>query len=477
MSYFPAATPECPTFGADSSWRPLLDGATYLPELSRVLDAARPGDAVWIAGFEFDPALDLDGRPAGTLGHRPIGERLARLAADGIDVRLLLASRVIASSVPGTVLGDFHTTARRAHALRRVASNGATPLTTRVLLDFGGALLGTNHHKFVALRIGGAHIAFAGGIDLVADRFDATPHDTMRLDGAAWGWHDAAVRVDGAAAARVAEIFGARWAAALALPRRWFLRRGLRPALLNDPARLLPAPDVAHPHADASGPTTIRVLRSRGAWQLDSLVPWRRKPWPDGRRGIVAEVFDTLVSAFAAAQRYIYLEDQYLCEAVGAFGGNRRYELYPHLRAAAARGVRVILVGSGTRDPGDPGIHVAPINRTVNRDIQRKIVDRLPADRRGTVGVYRVEGVTVHAKLVLVDDAFACIGSANMFGRSMAGTDAELSVAVETSTGLVRELRVAVWSDHARTDVPVDLDAALLAWQPADRGGLRYVGP
>ena len=37
----------------------------------------------------------------------------------------------------------------------------------------------------------------------------------------------------------------------------------------------------------------------------------------------------------------------------------------------------MILVGSGVRDPQDPGLHLGPINRSLNRDLKRKIVARL----------------------------------------------------------------------------------------------------
>jgi phosphatidylserine/phosphatidylglycerophosphate/cardiolipin synthase-like enzyme len=61
----------------------------------------------------------------------------------------------------------------------------------------------------------------------------------------------------------------------------------------------------------------------------------------------------------------------------------------------------------------------------------------------------------------LIDDAFANIGSANIFSRSMMGTDSELSAAVATTTTLVRDLRVAVWGEHLRAPLKVELTSAL----------------
>jgi phosphatidylserine/phosphatidylglycerophosphate/cardiolipin synthase-like enzyme len=87
---------------------------------------------------------------------------------------------------------------------------------------------------------------------------------------------------------------------------------------------------------------------------------------------------------------------------------------------------------------------------------------------------------TVHTKLMLVDDVFASIGSANFFSRSMVGTDSELSCTFVTTGPSVKDLRrVRLWAEHLRTPlngqvVPAleDLDTALgiwrIEWLPAD---------
>lgn len=476
--YFPSTSPTCPTFVDDTEWFPLLDGADYLRELEVLFEGARAGDTVWIAGLELDPAIDLTGRGPDDPEYRPLGDLLAELATREVDVRVLLAGRVVASSIPGSLLGGFRATALRAEALRSLRPAGADPhrrppLTGRVLLDYSGPLLGSNHQKVVVAHTGGRLTAFVGGIDLVDDRFDAPPHDRLRLGHERWGWHDVAVRLRGGAAERVWDVFGSRWYEASALPRRRYLRRPLELVVLN-PERPVPAPLPAPPSPVVHcADTAVRVLRSRSARKLDSVLPWRRVAWLTPPAAIVHEVFDTVVAALTAARRYIYLEDQYLGEAIGALGSKKEFEVYPYLLAAAERGVKIVLVGSGTRDPEDPGVFLHPINRKLNRDIRTKIVDRLDGSRRTNIAVYRVNNVTVHAKLVLVDDAFACIGSANMFSRSMAGTDSELSAAVATTTNLVRDLRVAVWADHLRctltpelrTDLE-DLDIALGIWRP-----------
>jgi phosphatidylserine/phosphatidylglycerophosphate/cardiolipin synthase-like enzyme len=320
----------------------------------------------------------------------------------------------------------------------------------------------------VVVSRGGELTAFVGGIDLEHGRRDAAPHDTLRDKGRRWGWHDTVARLRGPAAERVWEVLRQRWSEAATLPRKHWVQRPPRWQQLN-PGTPAPPPPPAppqQPHPDAVG-TQVRVLRSVPPHKFTSLLPGRTVDWDGLPSTGVHEVYDTLSTAIAAARRYVYLEDQYLGEELGA---DHRFELYGQLRDAARRGVKVIMVGSGIRDPADPGYHFRPINRTLNRDLRRKVVDGLDAHRRN-VAVYRLEHCTVHAKLFLIDDVFACIGSANLFSRSMGGVDHELSTAVQTDTTLVRDLRVRVWAEHLRTPVPrgvhdalADLDVALGVW-------------
>ncbi len=84
----------------------------------------------------------------------------------------------------------------------------------------------------------------------------------------------------------------------------------------------------------------------------------------------------------------------------------------------------------------------------------------------------RPRGVTVHAKVYLVDDAWAVIGSANTMRRSLY-TDLEHSIAFMDGDGegrAVRQLRNRLYADHFRHRNPDDFDdimVALHAWEPA----------
>lgn len=440
--YLPSPSPECPTYVDDTEWVPFVDGAAYLPELADRLAELGSGDSLVLHAFEFDPDIDLRGWRPEDPGYLSLGERLARLASEGVDIRIVLAGQPAAAILPVPALSGFRRNVAIRHRLQRWRPHGLPagappPLRGRVLLDKSGKLLGSNHLKSVAVVRRGIVTAFVGGIDLTSDRFDEQPHDTLRLHHRRWGWHDAVVRLRGPAAARAHAVLTDRWTETAARTR---------------PFRHVVDTPITAPAAQetlACPGTAVRVLRS---------APPRRISYGLRRIPGATEVFETLTTAIAAAARYVYLEDQYLEEQAG---GQADFELYPVLRDAAARGVKLIFVGSGVRDPADPGFHLRAINRTVNRDLQRKIIDALPAEARDNVAVHRLRRATVHAKIVLVDDAFACVGSANMFSRSMSGTDRELSTAIATTTSVVRDLRVRLWAEHLRTPINEELRPAL----------------
>ncbi|GAB2477056.1 phospholipase D-like domain-containing protein [Jatrophihabitans fulvus] len=466
--YFPPPTADCPTFDADSEWHPIIDGAPYFAALHEQLTGLGAGDEVLIGGLGLDPDLRLvDGSP-----HLP--EQLAALAADGVDVRLLLAGKVSAFFAPFPGLAGFRSNAKVCREFNALPGQAG-----HALIDYSGPRLGSNHQKTVVITRGGEVTAFVGGIDLEVPRKDAAPHDTLRLKGNRWGWHDIVVRLRGPAAARAHDVLVRRWHEAATLPVRPSLRLSRHPLPpINPPAA--PTPDVAREQkpapAEVAAQTSVRVLRSISDTKLASIVPGRGASWDALPARGVQEIFDTVSHAISRARRYVYLEDQYLHEYTGGRDG---FELYPYLRDAAARGVKVMLVGSGRRDPEDPGPSQLAINKVVNKDLRTKLIDRLDPERRGNVVVYRVEHCTVHAKLLLVDDVYANIGSANLFSRSMAGVDCEISSSVETATTLVRDLRVKVWAEHLRCELTPelaldlgDLDRSLgvwnAAWLPAD---------
>ena len=446
----------------NSTIEPVLDGKAWMHRAHELLTSLGPGDAAYICGLQLNPDMDLTGRSRSQPGYQPLGKLLAGLAVAGVDVLVILAGAVLSGSFARPVIGPFYRNVRTAQRLQRWR-----PLRGRVLLDWSGAGLGSNHQKITVVRRGTELTAAVGGIDYDTSRLDSGPHDHLTVRGGRWGWHDTGAIVSGPAATDVWNVFRMRWIGASSLPRRRYLAPlsgfpAINPYIIGDPV-----PAAPEQPARPSAGTAVQILRSVGPWYIDSLVPWARRRYSSGPPGGVHEVYLTLVQAIGAAERFIYIEDQYFSEYPG---GDHRFELYAHIRAAAARGVKVIMLGSGTRDPAE----AAPIiNQTLNNDLVRKVIEPLPQRLRRNLGLWRVENLTVHSKLVIVDDVFLSVGSANFFSRSMAGVDTELNAATVTTGDGVRNVRVALWAEHLRTPLDAelrkyleDIDLALGIFRP-----------
>jgi phosphatidylserine/phosphatidylglycerophosphate/cardiolipin synthase-like enzyme len=477
--YLPPATEACPVYTENSLFEPIVDGVTYFTELAEHMAALGPGDAVYIASYQADPHLDLTGRVAGEAGYRPFTDVLAEKAATGTDVRIVLSAAEFAGGVPWLPFGPFRANtiaARVIRAWKPAAHDAVTPLENRVLLDWSGPLIGSNHQKLVVFRHNGVLTAYVGGLDLSPSRFDHNPHHRLKLGAHRWGWHDAAARLHGPAAVRVWETFRFRWQNTAALPPRYIPKNWppeyfhlptggltwLNP--LEPPRELPPVPDQPEHPADG---TAVQVVRSYRPWSLYRHRGLRRMRRANVVRAGIQEIYHSMITAIGAAERYIYLEDQYFHESPG---GDPRFQLYGQLRSAARRGVKIILIGSGRRDPADGGD--STVRPVITHDLRWRVLARLPVAARRNVVMYRVDNLTVHTKLMLVDDVFASIGSANFFSRSMVGTDSEITSTFVTTGPLVRDLRAKLWAEHLRTPLSdqlspamADLDTALGIWR------------
>ncbi|MGL5859342.1 MAG: S8 family serine peptidase [Angustibacter sp.] len=498
--------------------RPLVDGAAYFSEVRSAIDGLRRGQVCYIASWKFCAGFDLeDGGP-------PLGERLLRKAEEGVDVRLLVwASKAALNLDAANLLSDqdrkdnawvlavVRENVQQVEALRaRVMPDH--PLAGRVLLDWSGNNASSHHMKAVVVGDADDPVAFVGGLDFAERRFDQPPHPR--------GWHDAGVRVGGRLASRVLATLRSRWSEAATLsPATHTVLGGER--RYNPPPQALaplpaprPAPDRLEPTAPDVAAQVLRTFPTVKEFRDLTALARREVPsppvrWSDAATfppGGVHEVRQTLRAALTGASRYVYIEDQ-------TFDATRT--LFPLLVAACARGVRVAVVVPQEPDPIEN--KDVTINQTLSAAVQTGIVDQLAEGDRQNLAVWRRRGAYVHTKVVLVDDAFACIGSANFQDRSLelvrhirrvqvpvGGTavslpanvpieeiDSELSVAAVTTGDLVRDLRVRLWSDHLDADPAQhpqlrDLSAGLGVWRPSwgtasassyPRSRLTLVGP
>jgi phosphatidylserine/phosphatidylglycerophosphate/cardiolipin synthase-like enzyme len=298
-----------------------------------------------------------------------------------------------------------------------------------VLLDQRVRRGGSHHQKFVVLRHRAdpsRDVAFAGGIDLCHSRRDDARHDgdpQPQSMSSTYGdrppWHDVQLELRGPVVAALDTTFRERWddptnadtGSPLALVRDRFRHARLRADPL--PEQLPPPPEA--------GPHLVQTLRT---------YPRMWPPYdfaPDGERS-VARGYS---KAIRQARRLIYLEDQYMWSADVA-------RLFADALAAQPRLHLVVVV---PRSPDQDGAF-ARRPEHVGRWQALQLCRRAGGERVHVFDLENHEGtpIYVHAKVCVIDDVWASVGSDN-FNRRSWTHDSELSSAVLDPTRDRREPR------------------------------------
>ncbi len=396
-----------PTPRAGNSLEVLVDGAEALPRIAAAIrDATRH---VHIAGWFFSPELALtrDGTPE-------VLRNLLADAAERVEVRVLAWA--------GAPLPLLHPWRGDVRAVRDSLCRGTA---VRVALDSKERPLHCHHEKTVVVD---DRVAFVGGIDLTVqdgDRYDSNDHPSR----AQLGWHDVATEIRGPAVADVAGHFRMRWAEVT--------------------GELLPLPEPCEP----AGGIELQIVRT---------VPektYRSCPRGDFR------ILESYVRALRGAERFVYLENQFLwsVEIARILADKLRRPPHDDFRLVVVLPAKPYRGGDDTR---------GALAELVEADAGegRFLACTLYA-RSGAAA----DAIYVHAKVGIVDDAWLTVGSANLNEHSLFN-DTEMNV-VTHDAGLARATRLRLWAEHLELPLAeVEGDAAVLVeevWKPISKEGLR----
>lgn len=311
----------------------------------------------------------------------------------------------------------------------------------------------SHHQKILVID---DNLAFCGGIDMTGSRWDTRAHkddDPGRrrpTTGRPYTpWHDTAMAMDGEAARALGELARLRWKVGCA--------EELDEAALPPKA---PWPEGLEP---GFRDVDIAIARTRGK------VP----NWTE-----VREIEALYVDMIMAAERFVYMENQYFASRVIAQAIARRLK--------EKGGPEFLLVTAKTGMGWLDDEAMSPARAELMKALGE-------ADHEGRLRLYHPvtqggEDIYVHSKVTIVDDRMLRVGSANLNNRSM-GLDSECDVLIDAAQDAsgaaartIAAIRADLMAEHLGVEVAeVDREFgrtnSLIETVEALRGGGRTLLP
>jgi len=400
----------------------LVDAADYYHAFYWAARQARR--SILVSGWEFDSGVPL---------------LRGADAPPGAEVRLLRFLNGLCKANPDLYIcllaWDFHVVlAGEREWLQRVYFHWLTHSHLHFRVDDAPVAGGSHHQKFVVID---GRLAFLGGMDLRDACWDDRRHLVENPDRLTRGrphkpYHDVhAYLAGGAAPLALEQYFFERWQGA----------GGGRP----------PLPPAVPGGSD---------FQPRGALPLGRARVGLSRTQPRARGLPVREVERLFTDAIASAQRLIFIETQYfssrrVCDA-----------LVRRMRETAKPRLDIVIVVNERAEAIKEELAVG-LRQAENLETLRHVA----AETGHALGCYGTlargakDGeplpTYIHSKVLVIDDGFLTIGSANLTNRSM-GIDSELHASWEADGDAalrrrIRRVRVSLLAEHAGVTARADV--------------------
>ena len=383
----------------------IVDAARYFQAVRQAILEAR--HSVLLIGWDFDTRVTLD--------HE---------APDGAPTKLGQFLTWIAKRRPSVQIHVLKWDLGTVWALGRgstllVMLRWMSRRNIHFKLDSAHPKAAAHHQKVVVID---DVIAFCGGIDITADRWDTREHrdnDPRRIRPTTkrrYGpWHDVTGAVDGHVARALGDLARSRWKSATG--------DDLTPPPPTSPIW----PNGLEPHLRDVDVAIARTLPEYGD------------------QGEVREVEAFYLAAIAAAQRSIYIESQY-------FASRRIAEAMAH-RLREPSGPEIVVINpesaEGWLEEAAMGSARARLLRMIREaDAHHRFRIYSPVTEGG-------EPIYVHSKIMTVDDRLLRLGSSNLNNRSLGyDTECDLIIGADRQgrprevAASIRRLRTDLLSEH-----------------------------
>lgn len=388
-----------------------------------------------------------------------LGEMLEQRARAGVKVRLLIWGLVYTPIID--------------RWMRRWYWRGHDNID--VLEQDHPSFIGSYHQKTLTID---RRVGYCGGMNLKENDWDTIAHDVhepRRFPHTAGTYerrptaarlrpppfpprHDLMVRIEGPAVADLVTNFAARWTQSVKARHvsPWGrIVDWVRQRLGNDDYPEVPPPQAAPEPAGSHWVQVVRTLP--GAERI-----------ADGESGILG----AYKRAIRNARRYIYIENQYFRSPV--IGRELRDVLKANPRLRLAVVVRPI--NGGKTSLFDPsGYYTAQTLQLIREARPDFELTVLYAWGRDADDRLVWEEVDVHAKVMVVDDVWLTVGSANVNDRGFR-TEGEINTVV-LDKGLAKDLRKRLMAEHLEIDPKDprldDVDQTFDLWEQHGRENPR----
>jgi phosphatidylserine/phosphatidylglycerophosphate/cardiolipin synthase-like enzyme len=377
----------------------IVDAEDYYRRALRAMLEAR--SQIMLIGWDVDTRVRLaDERPpeGAPTALGPLLSWLSKRRPD-LDIYILVWDHA-ALSIPG-----------RGTTMLRLA-RWAFKKRIHLKFDHSHPLAASHHQKILVVDDA---IAFCGGIDITADRWDTREHKdeepgrrrpfTRRVYEP---WHDAIMALDGEAAEAIGDLARVRWKVATGRDLFVPAERGkvwpedLRPAFRD---------------------VQVGIARTRGE---------------EGNLKEIREIEALFIDLIRCAKSFVYVETQYFASRVIAEAIAERLE-EPDCP-------EFVIVNPKTAYGWLDETVMSPARYELMKALQKK-------DRHDRFRIYYpvTDGgaeIYVHAKIMIVDDLYLRVGSANMNNRSM-GLDSECDLLIDGVSSRETQRAIA----RVRTDL------------------------
>ena len=355
---------------------------------------------------------------------------LIQKAIEGVSINILVwEPKFFIRNFPGSKARGIGAREVKLKTIRKLAKlHGVESLINFRIDNMAPTYTSGLHEKIIILD---NKVGFCGGFDLMSDKWDTSSHDfdNYLRDDDYPPWHDIHFMITGAAIWDLIFHFNQRWT--------YSLTKNIhktRNAKINS----------IHSFNSPYSLVTPKEIGTKA--EIQAFRTWRSID-ENKDKNYVSGIYSWYELLFKRAKNSIYIEDQFPFQ-------DRSITQVLGQQLKLEKNLKVIIVGP--MKPNLPGFFLSTISKESINDINNNL-SYLREIGEGRVKTYSLvsqhreiaqkrQQIYVHSKLMIVDDCWMKIGSANMDKKGFQDS-VEFDLGI-TSPELSKKLRIRLWKEH-----------------------------